>query len=172
MLSKSMLLKFISLFMVAIILSQCTKVVESQIRPSNRQLLLLILCQRQLTCALAKNQPDPEQQNLLLMAGGRFINDGQWQDGIHTLSQTRNLSLAQVHEKSILLAKAELIREQPRSAITQLASVGEVNSLPHFYQVQYHEVLAAAYELLGNANEAITERIKLEHLLEEKEKIR
>jgi outer membrane PBP1 activator LpoA protein len=115
--------------------------------------------------ALSKNQPEEERQNLLLMAAARFIHDGQWRDGLQTLGQTSALSPLQMKTKDILLAKTELLREKPRAAITRLAGVRETSSLSPYYQVQYHEILASAYETLGNAAESVNERIRLENLI-------
>ncbi|WP_242604535.1 penicillin-binding protein activator [Legionella fairfieldensis] len=115
--------------------------------------------------ALAKNKTGEEKQNLLIMAAGRFIYNGQWRDGVHTLATTSQLSGEQTSLKNILLAKTDLIREQPRAAIAKLASVREITRLSSFYQVQYHEILASAYESANNPSESIVERIKLEHLL-------
>ncbi len=115
--------------------------------------------------ALAKNQVGTEKQSLFLMAAGRLIYDGQWRQGLATLAQTGELSVELADEKSLLQAKVDLIREQPRVAIAKLANVREIHSLPVFYQVQYYEMLASAYQSIGNAAESVAERIKLENLL-------
>ncbi|WED42937.1 penicillin-binding protein activator [Legionella cardiaca] len=166
MLAKS--LKIISLLAAVTLLSQCTKVAENQAQTPrvNQQVTTPYSMPASAYLALAKNQGGDEQQNLLIMAAGRQIYDGQWRDGISTLSQTSSsLSPVQASEKNILLAKTDVIREQPKAAIAKLSGVGDINSLPAFYQAQYHEVLATAYEAVGNATDSITERIKLEHLL-------
>ncbi|KTC84986.1 lipoprotein [Legionella brunensis] len=166
MLAKS--LKIISLFVAALLLSQCTKVAENQAQPPrvNQQVTNPYSMPASAYLALAKNQGGEEQQNLLIMAAGRQIYDGQWREGLDTLSQTSNdLSPVQSSEKNILLAKTDVIREQPKAAIAKLSGVRDINSLPVFYQVQYHEILAGAYESVGNATESVTERIKLERLI-------
>ncbi|CEK12228.1 penicillin-binding protein activator [Legionella hackeliae] len=167
MLAKS-LLKIISLLATAILLSQCTKVAENQAQTPriNQKATTPYSMPASAYLALAKNQGGEEKQNLLIMAAGRQIYDGQWQDGLSTLAQTGDyLSPVLISEKSILLAKTDILRQQPKAAIAKLSGVRDINSLPEFYQVQYHEILAGAYESVGNANEAVTERIKLERLL-------
>ncbi len=115
--------------------------------------------------AMAKNQSGTEKQSLLLMAAGRLIHDGQWRQGLAILAQTGELSAELADEKSLLLAKVDLIREQPRAAIAKLAAVYDVNNLPVYYQVQFHEMLAYAYQTSGNPANSVLERIKLEGLL-------
>ncbi|WP_231950634.1 penicillin-binding protein activator [Legionella spiritensis] len=115
--------------------------------------------------AMAKNQIGEEQQNMLIMAAGRALYDGQWREALSILAQTRDLSPVQKNEKNILMARIDLLREQPRAAIARLSAVRNRENLPEFYQVLYHEQLASAYEASGNASYAVAERIKLERLL-------
>ena len=115
--------------------------------------------------ALAKNQMGEEKQSLLMMAAGRLIYDGQWRQGLDILAQIGPLSSERTTEKNLLLAKVDLIREQPRAAIAKLANVRDINHLPIYYQAQFHEMLAYAYQSIGNATESVMERIKLEALL-------
>lgn len=167
MLSNSVL-KILSLCVSVILLSQCTKITENQAqaRRTNQQASTPFTMSAPAYLALAKNQDGEAHQNLILMAAGRQIYDGQWREGLETLSQTgENLSIIQASEKAILLAKIDIIREQARAAIAKLAVVHDISSLPSFYQVQYHDILANAYELVGNATESVTERIKLERMI-------
>ena len=115
--------------------------------------------------ALAKNQVGDEKQSLLLMAAGRFIYGGQWQQGLDILTQIGPLSFERTIEKNLLLAKVDLIRERPQAAIAKLATIRDINQLPIYYQAQFHEMLASAYQSIGNATESVMERIKLESLL-------
>jgi outer membrane PBP1 activator LpoA protein len=170
MLAKFPILKFITIIVSAALLSQCARVIVPQSPPTaNQEKVSAALTPYTLPAtsylALSKNQSEDEKQNLLIMAAGRFIYDGQWRDGIRILAQTNNLSPLQANTKTILLAKIDLIREQPRSAIVRLASVHETSSLSSYYQVQYHETLACAYESVGSAPESVVERIKLESLI-------
>lgn len=119
--------------------------------------------------ALAKNQTGVEQQSLWVMAAGRLIYDGQWQQGLAILTQTGALPLALANEKNLLLAKVDLMRGQPRVAIAKLASVHAIQTQPIYYQVQFHEMLAYAYQSIGNATESVSERIQLNDLLPDDE---
>lgn len=164
------LINLVAIISSALLLSQCMKVPEPQIESSVKvksaaALTTPYTMPASAYLALAKNQADIEKQNMLIMAAGRFIYDGQLRDGLRTLAQTSNLSLEQTNAKNILLAKTDLIRDQPRSAISRLAAVRETNNLSAFYQVQYHEILASAYESVGNPAESVVERIKLEGLI-------
>ena len=159
------MLKLTSLIICVILLSQCAKVTDSHVQRVNPQLLSPYTMPATAYLALAKNQTGSEEQSLLLMAAGRLIYDGLWRDGLTILSRTHNLSPELMSEKSLLLAKIDLIREQPRAAIAKLAAVQDINNLPIYYQVQFHEMLAHAYQSVGNATESVAERIKLEKLL-------
>jgi len=115
--------------------------------------------------ALANKQEGSEQHTLLLMAAGRFIQDGEWQQSRAILAQINPLSVETSDEKKILLAKISLMRAEPRSVMANLASVQAVNQLPTYYQAQYHDLLAQTYQSSGNLADSVAERIKLEHLL-------
>jgi outer membrane PBP1 activator LpoA protein len=115
--------------------------------------------------ALANKQEGNEQQTLLLMAAGRFIQDGEWQQSRAILTQINPLSVEAADEKKILLAKINLMRAEHRAVLTVLATVQSVNQLPTYYQAQYHDLLAQTYQSLGNLAESVAERIKLERLL-------
>lgn len=161
-------LKSILVVFFAISLTHCTKVrvngTESHLHVTHK-LASPYTMPAAAYLALAKNQIGNEKQSLFLMAAGRLIYDGQWRQGLAILAQTGKLSVELADEKSLLQAKVDLIREQPRVAIAKLATVREMNSLPIFYQVQYYEMLASAYQAIGNATESVVERIKLENLL-------
>jgi outer membrane PBP1 activator LpoA protein len=115
--------------------------------------------------ALAKKQEGGEQQALLLMAAGRFIQDGEWEQSRSILTQITPLSVGASDEKKILLAKIHLMRAEPRAVTTVLATVQSINRLSPYYQAQYHDLLAQAYQSLGSLTESVAERIKLEDLL-------
>lgn len=164
------ILRFFSIVVSAAFLSHCARVVVPEVQSATNQEKPTIAktpytLPANSYLALSKNQDELEKQNLLIMAAGRFIYDGQWRDGLGVLAQTSNLLPEQADAKTILVAKTDLIREQPRSAISRLANVHEINRLSSYYQVQYHETLAQAYELVGSAAESVVERIKLESLI-------
>ena len=115
--------------------------------------------------ALAQKQVGEEQQALFLMAAGRFIQEGELHQGRAILTQITPLSAEASDEKKILLAKIDLLQVQPRKVIAQLATVQNLNQLPAYYQAQFHDALAQAYQSLNNPAESVTERIKLEHVL-------
>ncbi len=115
--------------------------------------------------SLSKDQTGEEQQATILKAAGRMIYDGQWRQGQALLSSSSPLVGSLANEKNILLAKIELIRNQPQSSIAKLSAVQNIGDLPLYYQVQYHEMLAQAYFSLGRGPESVNERIKLEKLL-------
>ncbi|MBA2652934.1 MAG: penicillin-binding protein activator [Tatlockia sp.] len=170
MLAMSPSLKCFAIIVTALLLSQCAKVILPPVQPAaNKEQSTASLIPYTLPAtsylALSKNQAEDEKQNLLIMAAGRFIYDGQWRDGVRILTQTNPLTPMQANAKNILLANTDLIREQPRAAIARLAKVHETSSLSLYYQVQYHETLALAYETIGNAAESVVERIKLEPLI-------
>ncbi|MDP1602507.1 MAG: penicillin-binding protein activator [Legionella sp.] len=164
MFSRSLFVKLVILFVSVTLLSHCTKVGENslQVKP---QAATPFTLPTDAYLALSKNQSGDEKQTMLIMAAGRALYDGQWQMAKGILSQTTDLSVTQADEKNILLAKIDLAREQPQTAISQLSTVKDRNHLPAFYQGQYHEILASSYEAVGNASYAVAERIKLEHLL-------
>lgn len=116
--------------------------------------------------ALAENQNIEEKQNLLILASGRLIYEGKWQDGQQILRQTENLSSTQAKLKNILLAKIALIQDKPKLALGTLAKVGSASELTSFYQIQYHELLAQSFDAAHRSQESIVERIKLERFYE------
>ena len=167
MLSIIRFLKPILLVFCATFLSHCTKVSvssESHLQVSHK-LASPYTMPAAAYLALAKNQVGTEKQSLFLMAAGRAIYDGQWRQGLAILAQTGALPADLADEKSLLQAKVDLIREQPRIAIAKLSTIREINKLPIFYQVQFYEMLASAYQSIGNATESVVERIKLDNLL-------
>jgi outer membrane PBP1 activator LpoA protein len=166
MLPKSRL-KILFLSITVILLSQCTTIAENQSQ-NRRHLQPATPYALPATAylALANNQQGEAQENLLLMAAGRHIYDGQWQKGLAILTQLGDgLYFAQDAEKNILLAKIDIIRNQAKAAIVKLSNVRDTTNLPAFYQVQYHDILATAFEQVGNTAESVNERIKLNRLI-------
>lgn len=169
MLSLTRFLKPILLGFCVILLTSCTAKVARMPAESplqfNKKLASPYTMPAAAYLALAKNQTGTEKQSLLLLAAGRLIYDGQWRQGQTILTQTGELSPDMADEKTLLLAKIDLIRDQPHVAIGKLAAVHGLHNLPVFYQVQFHEMLAYAYQSIGNSAESVVERIKLENLL-------
>lgn len=115
--------------------------------------------------ALANNHMGEEKQALLLLAAGRLVDEGRWQEANTILAQIKPASSLQSDKKNLLIAKIDLLRKHPRTAINRLASVRHVDQLPLYEQAQFHEILADAYKALGKSLESINERIKLDKIL-------
>lgn len=161
--NNSMLKRFLTLA-TAIFLVQCPMVAESYFR-TNPSLVSPFQLTADAYLAQASQQSGDEKQALKLLAAGRLIYDGQWQGGLKILSSLNDLPTELAHEKQILIAKANLIRGQSQLAIAALSSIHDLEKMPLFYQVQYHELLATAYRNRKNLIDAINERVKLEVLL-------
>ena len=122
--------------------------------------------------AMAERQNELEKQNLLLLASGRLIYDGQWREGKRILNSIKTTDPVRKDEMLILYAKAELTGKQPRRAINYLSKVKNREELTPFYQEQYHLLLAQAYEKQKLSIESVNERVKLDkYLASESEKI-
>jgi outer membrane PBP1 activator LpoA protein len=145
MLPNSLFYKLMSLLFCVICLSQCTKVADAQLQV-NQPVSNPYTMPVDDYLAMANKQEGIAKQSSLMMAAGRLINDGQWQQAEAILSQTSDLSADLAREKNLLLAKVDLQRQQPRTAIAKLAAVQEVNTLPIYQQAQFHEMLAKAYQ--------------------------
>ncbi|MCR9192355.1 MAG: penicillin-binding protein activator [Gammaproteobacteria bacterium] len=115
--------------------------------------------------AMARNQSGEEKQALQLMAAGRAIYDGQWRDGVAIIKDAGAMTGDLADEKSLLLAKVDLMRMKPSLAVTKLAAVRHLDHLSLYHQAQYHDMLAYAYQAKGNVLESVIERIKLDALL-------
>ncbi len=165
MLSILRVFKPISLILCVVFLSQCTKVSTESHLHMSQKLASPYTMPAAAYLALANNQTGTEKQSLLIMAAGRSIYDGQWREGLTILSQTDVLPAELADQKTLLLAKVNLIHEQPKVAIATLAKINNINNLATYYQVQFHDMLAHAYQAAGLAAESVVERIKLEALL-------
>lgn len=115
--------------------------------------------------ALAENNQGAEKQALLILAAGQLIIDGQLQKSSDILAKIKPLSDEISAEKMLLEGKISLISERPNQSINKLANIRHIDTLPAYYQIQYHEVLASAYFLTNHPVEAVHERIKLDDML-------
>lgn len=115
--------------------------------------------------AMAKNQTGSERQALELKAAGREIYEGRWHYGLTIIQNAGTMTGDLADEKNVLLAKIDLIRNHPQHTIAKLATIKHPNNLSSFYQMQYHDMLAFAYQAQGALVEAIVERIKLDYFL-------
>lgn len=164
MISRNGFIKRILLLLTAVCLSHCTKMTESHLR-IHHQLASPYTMPASAYLALANNQAGEEKQSLQLMAAGRYIDEGQWQEGQKILATLSVHSPSLMNQKNLLLGKVDLMRHQWKAAIEKLAMIQHIDTMPLYYQVQYHEMLATAYRAAGNIMEAVNERSKLENLL-------
>lgn len=150
-----------------LLLSQCTQLSQEGIAKRRQQQAVPspYTMPTSAYLALAEHQQGEDKQSLLLLAAGRAITDGDWQQGIHLLSQVEPVTTVLADQKNLLLAKVDLMRERPSAAISKLSNVREISRLSVYYQVQFHDILASAYQKTHHPVEAVLERIKLDHLL-------
>lgn len=163
MCSKLLQIKCLALVMVTGYMTQCTTL-DGRVQNKNSLVTAPYTMSAAAYLDLAKNQVGIEQETLYLQAAGRYLDDGDWQHALPLLTGTTVHSPALANEKHILLAKVDLLRDAPRAAIASLASVQEAKELPPYYRIQFHEILADSYKLLGNATDSVMERMQLEHL--------
>jgi uncharacterized protein len=121
--------------------------------------------------AQAKNQEGIEKQQLLLLAAGRLIADGQWRQSSAILAQTSDLTSTLTDEKHLLLAQIDLIRDRPKMALSQLADITEIDELSLYQQAQYYKCLAQTYRALDKPIESVNERIKLDSVLSDEDEL-
>lgn len=169
------IIKFRVLFLLAssVFLCQCTTAVNSSepvvVAPVKKKAVNPYPLSTATYLALAKKQDGDEKQNSLILAAGRVISEGQWRQGLAILAQTSDLSDAQADEKNLLLAQIDVLRDNPKAALTKLALIKEVEQLPPHSRIQYHELSAQSYRLADNITLSVMERIKLEPLLVDEE---
>ncbi len=143
------------------LLSHCTNVVRGGSRPIASPYTM----PADTYIALANNHLGEEKQALLLLAAGRLVDEGAWQQAHHILTQITPESPLQSDKKSLLLAKIDLAKKHPKSALKKLASIRHTEQLPVYEKAQFHEALAHSYQSLNRPLESITERIKLDNIL-------
>ncbi len=143
------------------LLSHCTNVVRGGARPIASPYTM----PADTYIALANNHFGEEKQALLLLAAGRLVDEGEWQEAKGILTQIAPESPIQSDKKALLLGKIDLSEKHPQRALKKLASVRNTEQLPVYEQAQFHEALAHSYQALNRPLEAITERIKLDNIL-------
>ncbi len=163
----SCLVRVIVGMICALLLTQCTQLSQEGLAKRRQQQAVPSPYTMPTTAyiALAEHQQGEEKQSLLLLAAGRAISDGDWQRGSKLLSDVDPVTTVLADQKNLLLAKIELLRDRPSAGISKLSSVREISRLSVYYQVQYHDMLASAYQKTHHPVEAVLERIKLDHLL-------
>ena len=145
------------------LLVQCTGINPNQL--GGRPLASPYTMPAEAYIALANNHMGEEKQALLLLAAGRLVDEGRWQEANTILAQIKPASSLQIDKKNILIAKIDLVRKRPRTALGRLAMVRHADLLPLYEQAQFHELLADAYKTLGKSLESIKERMKLDKIL-------
>ena len=167
------LVKYCILFLLALfVLQGCNKVGGGQVS-KGQGLASPFNLPAKAYLSLANKQEGNERQALVIMAAGRFIEDGDLAMANALLNNLQDLTPLLTAERYILLAKIKVNIHKYKEAITILAKVHDLQDLSLFYQVQYHEILAFSYDKTGNFPEAIGERIILDKLLPtENERIR
>lgn len=164
MLSYSKKILLLPFFILTIVFSGCTKIgnaVPQKGHPLSSPYTLPV----DAYLSLANRQAGEEKSALIIMAAGRAIDDGHWQKAEDLLSSLSQLPTLLSAEKQILLAKIQSLKNHPLETIQLLSTAHDVHQLSLFYQVQYHENLAFAYDATGRLPEAIGERIILDKLL-------
>ncbi len=161
MLSHFRHLKIMAFLACLFLLTQCTNVVRSGARP----LASPYTMSADTYIALANNHLGEEKQALLLLAAGRLVDEGEWQQAKNILAQITPESSTQSDKKALLLAKIDLAKKNPHTALKRLASIHNADQLPTYEQAQFHEALAHGYQSLGRPLESINERIKLDLIL-------
>lgn len=156
--------KIVSLMVAVILLPQCTKATDAHVQV-NPTLVSPYTQPASIYLSQANEQTGAQQQSSLINAAGRLIYDGDWRQGSMLLARTSDLAPDQTNEKKLLLAKIDLLKGRASHAIATLGSVREINRLPLYYQVQFHEQLAYAYQTTGHTTESVAERMKLDSLL-------
>ncbi|GGI86947.1 penicillin-binding protein activator [Legionella impletisoli] len=161
---KSSIYKLSVLYLCFLLLTGCANVSDTPMQV-NQQLASPYTMPAATYLAQAKERSGEEEQRLRIMAAGRLIHEGQWQQGQAILSRVNHLSSDLADKKNLLLAKIEIIRDRPQSAVKTLAKIQNIQNLPIYYQAQYHELLAEAYKNTSKVSLAVEERIKLSRLL-------
>jgi outer membrane PBP1 activator LpoA protein len=158
------------LFLLAstFLLCQCTKAVNPSEQPVvvvKKKLVSPYKLPTASYLAMAGNQEGNQKQITLLLAAGRLISEGQWRQGSAILTQTTNLTAAQINEKNLLLAKIDVMRDRPKEALAKLVKINEAEQLSIYQQIQLHELLAQSYRATEENAKSVCERIILETLI-------
>ena len=156
--------QFLFIVLMVLFLANCSTITETSPRQS-QSILSPYTLPATAYLAMAKKQTGEEQQELLIMAAGRYLQEGEWQQGHAILAQVTPLSSETADEKRILQAKILLVRGQANAVLSTLGGVKALQELTDYYQAEYHDILAQTYQKQNNLILSISERIKLEPLL-------
>lgn len=115
--------------------------------------------------AQAQRSREGERQAYQLLAAGAYLDQEQVASAEQLLWQTNARDPVLQAQKQILWAKLHLLKHQPQQTIEVLAAVLEVGLLDLYYQCEYHELLALAYQMQDQISQAALQRMKLDVLL-------
>jgi outer membrane PBP1 activator LpoA protein len=113
----------------------------------------------------AAESPIGLKQDYQLMAVGRYLHDGMLNNAKQLLDSIQPQNEQHQAKKTILTAKLYLLEHDAATTIQTLASVRNLSSLDVYYQAEYHELLALAYQMQNQISEAAAQRMKLDSLL-------
>lgn len=117
--------------------------------------------------AMAENHSGEEKEALLLLAAGRLLDEGNWEESRRILTQINATTVINRDRKALLQAKIDLMRKKPDRALKNLSSIKNISEFSLYDKAQYHESLALTYKKLGRPLEAIHQRMRLESVLPE-----
>ena len=115
--------------------------------------------------AQAQRSGEEQKQQYQLLAIGAYLDDEQVAPAESLLWQVSPRDGVSQAEKQILWAKLHLLKHQPQQTIELLAQVRDVSALELYYQCEYHELLALAYQMQQQISQAALQRMKLDVLL-------
>jgi outer membrane PBP1 activator LpoA protein len=115
----------------------------------------------------AEKSDELRSVNMKLLAAGKLLNDKQLGNAFNVLQSIQVLTRIQDATLQVLWGKYHYMLGNPKEAIRVLAKVQDINQTDIYYQCEYHELLALAYEANYQYSEAALQRIKLDALLAE-----
>jgi outer membrane PBP1 activator LpoA protein len=105
--------------------------------------------------------------NMRLLAAGRMLHDKQLTKALVVLQSIQTSTRVQDAILQVLWGKYHYMLGNPQETIRVLAKAQDIEQLDIYYQCEYHELLALAYEENHQYSEACLQRIKLDALLAE-----
>ncbi len=118
--------------------------------------------------ALASKQDGSERAHFMLMAVGRALDEENMALAKEILAKVHPASVTDKDEYFILSARYYIMMDRPRDAFKQLVLVKRAQDLAPFFTIQYHELLATAYEMQHQYKEAVLQRIHLNSMINDK----
>ena len=121
----------------------------------------------------AMNQSSPQKENYLLSAAAKLIDEHAFDRAEQIINSVpdNNLPPVLANLKQLLRAHLNLIKGHNQKALNALATI-QPEILAHYYRIQFHLLLAHAYENRGSTLQSVEQRIKLNSMLSDpKERI-